>query len=65
MHGNGGKSERACGREKDGDREWGQREALVIQSVCQQIIKTILKDAKRSRERELLCCEAGVNCFSS
>lgn len=58
-----------CGREKerkrDRDGEWGKGEALVIQSVCQQIIKTILKDAKRNRERGMLCCGAGVNCFSS
>lgn len=43
----------------------GQGKALVILSVCQEIIKTILKDAKRNRERGMLRCEAGVNCFSS
>lgn len=38
----------------DRDEEWGQGKALVIQSVCQEIIKTILKDAKRNRERGML-----------
>ncbi|OON95280.1 MAG: hypothetical protein ATN36_08700 [Epulopiscium sp. Nele67-Bin005] len=52
-------------RERERNKECRQGEALVIQSVCQEIIKTILKDAKRSRKRRVLRCGAGVNCFSS
>lgn len=34
-----------------GERHRQRVKALVIQSVCQEIIKTILEDAKRNRER--------------
>lgn len=56
MHGAGVKSEWVSVWERvwDRDEEWGQGEALVIQSVCQEIIKTILKDAKRNRREG--CC---------
>lgn len=34
-----------------GERQRQRVGALVIQSVCQEIIKTILEDAKRNSER--------------